>query len=311
MKIKKIVFFHFVFLVAFSFALFSCKNKEKEDLEIKNWRETLLKKRAEKDKEFKESPYSPLAGLKRFSVSKEKEIFLYENKNDFLIKEKKDNEPILSIYFRDGKWYWRKFTPAISCKTDEKPIKSNTPLGDEVKCKYKRFHFMVYPLSENLIIIVFDQEKKELKEFKHLYYYPPDPSYRVVAKIQRLKNPEIVEMITSQNQTKKYYRFAKLTFNIKGSKKSLYAYKRKYKNGKTSDWWFIPFKDLTNGKETYPAGRFLEIKEPEGDKVILDFNEAFNPLCNYSHVYNCPYPPYENMFDIEIKAGEKTYPLKH
>ncbi|MEN8154758.1 MAG: DUF1684 domain-containing protein [Acidobacteriota bacterium] len=40
----------------------------------------------------------------------------------------------------------------------------------------------------------------------------------------------------------------------------------------------------------------------------MDFNECYNPLCNYATVYNCTLPPFENELDIEIKAGEKTYP---
>ncbi|HNR37719.1 MAG TPA: DUF1684 domain-containing protein, partial [Acidobacteriota bacterium] len=62
------------------------------------------------------------------------------------------------------------------------------------------------------------------------------------------------------------------------------------------------------GAETYPAGRFLDLDEPAGETVVLDFNRAYNPLCNYSPAYNCPIPPAENRLPVAIRAGELTYP---
>ena len=78
--------------------------------------------------------------------------------------------------------------------------------------------------------------------------------------------------------------------------------------GPDAKFLFVPFKDDTNGRETYEVGRFIDLEEPEGDEVILDFNRCYNPLCNYSPAYNCPLPPLENFLDVEIKAGEKAYP---
>ena len=82
-------------------------------------------------------------------------------------------------------------------------------------------------------------------------------------------------------------------------------------SGEGSDGLFIPFKDATSGRETYGAGRFLEIHEPDEERFTLDFNRCFNPLCNYSPAYNCPIPPRENHLEIAIEAGEKTYPMDH
>jgi uncharacterized protein (DUF1684 family) len=68
---------------------------------------------------------------------------------------------------------------------------------------------------------------------------------------------------------------------------------------------FIPFTDLTNGKETYGGGRYLDIIIPETDSFILDFNLAYNPYCAYNHTYSCPIPPEENFINNQVKAGEK------
>jgi uncharacterized protein (DUF1684 family) len=52
----------------------------------------------------------------------------------------------------------------------------------------------------------------------------------------------------------------------------------------------------------------MYVPVPEGSQLTLDFNRAFNPLCNYSPAYNCAIPPKENHLEVAIRAGEKTYP---
>ena len=78
---------------------------------------------------------------------------------------------------------------------------------------------------------------------------------------------------------------------------------------------FIPFRDQTGGKETYGAGRYIDIdpdKHINADgKWILDFNVAYNPWCAYSESYTCPIVPTENWLKVPINAGEKNYPLKN
>lgn len=63
------------------------------------------------------------------------------------------------------------------------------------------------------------------------------------------------------------------------------------------------FRDVTSGEETYAASRFL-IGEVQGDKVVLDFNKAFNPPCAFTDLAVCPLPPPENRLPFAIRAGE-------
>ena len=70
---------------------------------------------------------------------------------------------------------------------------------------------------------------------------------------------------------------------------------------------FLPFKDKTSLTETYPDGRYLFIEMmPEG-KVLIDFNRAYNPFCEYNEKYTCPLTPNENRLEILIRAGEKRF----
>ena len=81
---------------------------------------------------------------------------------------------------------------------------------------------------------------------------------------------------------------------------------------------FIPFRDATNGTETYGAGRYLVDAaksadlggDPATGTLILDFNFAFQPSCAFDPRWACPLAPPENRLDIPIRAGERLGPLR-
>src|SRR3712207_9470775 len=65
---------------------------------------------------------------------------------------------------------------------------------------------------------------------------------------------------------------------------------------------FVPFRDKTCGKETYGAGRYIDLNKKATDEYVLDFNRAYNPYCAYSPYYSCPLPPGENNLPVEVRA---------
>jgi uncharacterized protein (DUF1684 family) len=76
---------------------------------------------------------------------------------------------------------------------------------------------------------------------------------------------------------------------------------------------FVPFRDATNGTETYGAGRYLVDTaksadlggDPSAGTLILDFNFAYQPSCAFDPRWACPLAPPENRLDIAIRAGER------
>jgi uncharacterized protein len=76
---------------------------------------------------------------------------------------------------------------------------------------------------------------------------------------------------------------------------------------------FLPFRDAGAGTETYGAGRYLldTVKgadlgmSHDGERLVLDFNYAYNPSCSYDARWSCPLAPAENRLDIAIPAGER------
>ena len=76
---------------------------------------------------------------------------------------------------------------------------------------------------------------------------------------------------------------------------------------------FLPFRDATNGHETYGAGRYLLDAAKSADlggdtargTLILDFNFSFQPSCAFDPKWACPLAPRENWLDIPVRAGER------
>ena len=76
---------------------------------------------------------------------------------------------------------------------------------------------------------------------------------------------------------------------------------------------FIPFRDATNGTETYGAGRYLVDAaksadlggNPTAGTLIVDFNFAYQPSCAFDPRWACPLAPPENRLDIAVRAGER------
>jgi uncharacterized protein (DUF1684 family) len=71
---------------------------------------------------------------------------------------------------------------------------------------------------------------------------------------------------------------------------------------------FLPFKDLTSGKETYGAGRYIDLdpKNEKDSQIEIDFNLAYHPFCAYNHTFTCPLPPAENLIPMAVTAGENS-----
>lgn len=143
------------------------------------------------------------------------------------------------------------------------------------------------------------------KNFNGLIYYPLDLKYAMVSSIERYPiepKPLYVNLPTSKGKEKKYVKYGRFRFRWEGKEYVLQAY-RPLGGGDL----FLPFKDKTSGKETYSDGRYLHIEPMPGGKVLIDFNRAHNPFCQYNEKYVCPFAPEENWLPIEIRAGEKRF----
>ena len=147
------------------------------------------------------------------------------------------------------------------------------------------------------------------ESFPGLEYYEPDPQYRFVLPLHEHDEKETVTVETTADGEQTYRRWGEFRFELDDEEYVLQA----YRPTDGSDRFWVPFRDETNGEETYGAGRYLDL-EPDRDRVdgewLLDFNEAYNPTCAYNHAYECPLIPMENWLDVRIEAGERDFPVE-
>lgn len=145
--------------------------------------------------------------------------------------------------------------------------------------------------------------------FKGLDFFAIDNMLIIEAILIRTEREKAFQMKTSTDRTPMYKKYGELHFSLNGKEMKLNVYQNLdlIKLQDYKDYLFLPFSDLTNGKESYIGGRYLDMRIPEGHKVIIDFNKAYNPYCAYNYKYSCPIVPIENDLNIEIKAGVKKF----
>lgn len=149
----------------------------------------------------------------------------------------------------------------------------------------------------------------ERSAFPPLSYFPVAPEYRVPASLTVAPDSTTLAIPTSNGTPRLHRRVGMLRFTLKGQPLALTAFVEAGQADMRQ--LFVPFGDLTNGTETYPGGRYLELERTATGIYDLDFNRAFHPFCYYNPVYDCPYPPRENRLGLPVRAGEKMGPAGH
>ncbi|UKB84792.1 DUF1684 domain-containing protein [Chryseobacterium sp. MEBOG06] len=152
------------------------------------------------------------------------------------------------------------------------------------------------------------------KNFKEHPFFPINMKYRVTAKFVKSKDTKPFELPTSSGKTKSYQEYGKATFTLDGKPYTVTLYQSLalIKQKKYKDDLFLPFRDATNEKETYGGGKYMDLKIPKGNTIVLDFNKSYHPYCAYNaYDYNCPIVPEENKLPVEIRAGVMYEDIYH
>ena len=114
---------------------------------------------------------------------------------------------------------------------------------------------------------------------------------------------------TSTGQPLRFDRIGRFEVPFEGSARRLAVFwLPEYSGG-----LFVPFRDGTNGRETYGGGRYLLDTakgadlggDPARGKLVVDFNFAYQPSCAFDPQWSCPLAPPENRLDLEVPAGER------
>jgi hypothetical protein len=138
-------------------------------------------------------------------------------------------------------------------------------------------------------------------------YFDYDPAARVLAHIEPAE-PGRSYVVASTGTSFPFTKFGTARFALEGEERSLaLLWNDGYGGG-----LFVSFQDETSGRETYPAARYLldTVKGAdlgtEADRLVLDFNFAYNPSCAYDGGWACPLAPPENLLAASVRAGEKA-----
>src|SRR5215213_11892 len=142
-----------------------------------------------------------------------------------------------------------------------------------------------------------DSNSRRRREFTGLRWFPAREMFRVKASFVAYDKPRGIAITNVLGDVQNMPSPGYAIFALGGKKYRLDPVL-------DDDRLFFIFSDLTSGKSTYPAGRFLYSDMPENGFVTLDFNQAINPPCAFTAFATCPLPPRQNRLKVAIGAGE-------
>ncbi len=138
------------------------------------------------------------------------------------------------------------------------------------------------------------------KRFKGLNHYPVDSTYRYVVPLERAARLDTIWMPESTGGVTPKVRVGYVDVPFPQGTARLAVFRVRGQE----DLW-IPFADSTNRTTTYPAGRYVDAPMQSDSLLVVDFNKAYNPTCDYNPDYACPLPPPENRIAFGVPAGEQ------
>lgn len=184
----------------------------------------------------------------------------------------------------------------FSCKQDKRPIKGETEFQKTINAEFK--DASTSPLKD-----------EDRKVFNGLEFFEYDPSYVVTAELKRVKNSKWFNMKTTTDRVSRERIFGVLSFELKGVPCILKVFQGQELMQKEGfeDYLLLPFLDETNGEDSYGGGRYIDLRIPDTDSIIIDFNKAYNPYCAYNNKYSCPIVPRVNYLKLRVEAGVKAF----
>jgi uncharacterized protein (DUF1684 family) len=197
-------------------------------------------------------------------------------------------------------------TPHVNAFTvDDATVSSlelKTDLDDKPTIvRFGSLTFQVIKRDDRIGVRVKDKENPDRANFRGLDYFPTNLKWRIEARFDPHNPPKSVPILNVLNMETDEPSPGAIAFEVEGKTYRLDAITER---GETH--FFMIFADHTRGTETYGAGRYLYVDPPDANnRVVIDFNKAFNPPCAFTNFATCPLPPRQNILPVAIEAGEK------
>jgi uncharacterized protein (DUF1684 family) len=200
--------------------------------------------------------------------------------------------------------------PAAGARVDGREVLSarlyEEDHGEPTRVTCGSINFYVIVRGGKKALRVKDSEAERRTKFAGIDYFPIDPTWRIEADwVPFARDREVkIQNILGQEETALIP--GKAVFTRDGKTFELLP----LVEGADEPLMFV-ISDLTSGRETYEAARFVYADPPRDGKLVLDFNDALNPPCAFTPFATCPLPPKENRLPIAVTAGEKKYRGEH
>jgi uncharacterized protein (DUF1684 family) len=160
--------------------------------------------------------------------------------------------------------------------------------------------------GEKFALRIKDSEASTRLKFSGIPHFDVDPSWRIEARFERYPEPRTIEVATVVGTLEAYPNPGRIVFERDGKTHRIEALVEE-----GTEQYFLIIADRSSGKETYGMARYLYAGPPEGDRIVVDFNKAYNPPCAFTAYATCPMPPEGNRLDLYVSAGEKKYAGAH
>ena len=243
----------------------------------------------------------PLAGL--FWLKAGENAFGSDQKNPVALPAG-SCAPQAGVFTLQGKDVTVKFAAGVPAKVDGQSV-SEMKLAPDISGKASlvelgSLRMKVIQRGDRVGIRVKDVNSPSVKDYKGPTFYVLQPQYKVTADWVPSDGKKTVSVPNVLGDVTPTPVAGEARFTINGQEFRLEALGGDEKKG-----LFFVFRDLTSKTDTYPPGRFLDSDPVKDNKVVLDFNEAYNPPCAVTPYATCPLPPKENQLAVAIPAGEK------
>jgi uncharacterized protein (DUF1684 family) len=207
-----------------------------------------------------------------------------------------------SFVFKGGRAEVR-LMPGVQGTIEREPVRTAELVADKTRLELGRLTLLAHKSGERFGIRLKDKDSALRTAFKGLDWFAPREAWRVKARYVKYAKPKTLEIPNMLGDPVSTTLPGYVEFKL-ADKTQHWLDAEQAEDGTLS---FI-FKDLTSGKETYGAGRFLEAPAPDKHgNLLLDFNKAYNPPCAYNPHTTCPLPPPGNSLETRVEAGEKAY----
>lgn len=215
----------------------------------------------------------------------------------------------MGMVTRDGDQVW--FTPeaGVALEIDEAPVKGRVrfhsdrdPEPTVIRFDEGKGALSLIRRGDRFALRVKHADAPTRTGFAGLDYWPVDPSWKIKARFVPHAVGKTLPIVDIIGLSSEQPNAGAIEFERDGRTWRLEAI------GEPGRDLFVIFADRTSGHGSYPAGRYIDVAQPDAaSEVVLDFNRAYNPPCAFTPFATCPLPPPENRLDLRVDAGEKVY----